>query len=418
MQQSESFYRSIMEKIIYGYIYCRIITDENNHPADFEFIEANQAFLKMTGFNSGDVIGKKVTEVMASVIHSNFEWITLCINATFSGNSAVSEEYCIFADRRYLVSVYSPEPQKFIAIFKDEIQYNEFAEKDKLVYELEQQEKKAEKNLQRAYERRRKNDLLNDIICGKTTQNPELIGQAYRQGINLSIPLSCHLITIIKNEGQSLKKWQEQPEQLHILIDGIIDMFTGDESVIAWEYCQGIVMLYAVPPDCDDIKQYEIQAAHAVIKIIKEQFPHIEVVIGIGEFQPVVDIARSYQQASDVVAIGQSIWPEREVHHYLDMGIFQLLAKFTDKAEVDAFIERSIGKLIAYDKEKSTDLVATLEAILINDNLKATAEKMFFHYKTVVFRKQRIEKILDVSLENFECKLTLGSALKLYRLRQ
>ena len=29
MQQSESFYRSIMEKIIYGYIYCKIITDEN-----------------------------------------------------------------------------------------------------------------------------------------------------------------------------------------------------------------------------------------------------------------------------------------------------------------------------------------------------------------------------------------------------
>ena len=418
MQQSESFYRSIMEKIIYGYIYCKIITDENNHPADFEFIEANYAFLKITGFNSGDVIGKKVTEVMSHVIHSNFEWITLCINATLSGNSILCEQYCTFDERRYLVSVYSPEPQKFIAIFKDAIQYNEFAEKDKLVYELEQQEKKAEKNLQRAYERRRKNDLLNDIICGKTTQNPELIGQAYRQGINLSIPLSCHLITIIKNEGQSLKKWQEQPELLHILIDGIIDMFTGDENVIAWEYRQGIVMLYAVPPGCEDIKQYEIQAAHAVIKIIKEEFPHIEVVIGIGEFQPIVDIARSYQQASDVVAIGQSIWPEREVHHYLDMGIFQLLAKFTDKAEVDAFIERSIGKLILYDKEKGTDLVATLEAILVNDNLKATAEKMFFHYKTVVFRKQRIEKILDVSLENFECKLTLGSALKLYRLRQ
>lgn len=418
MQQSENFYRSIMEKIIYGYIYCRIITDENNHPADFEFIEANHAFVKMMGFPSGDVIGRTVTEVMSDVIHLNFEWITLCIDATLSGDSAVCEQYCTFAERRYLVSVYSPEPQKFIAIFKDAIQYNEFTEKDKLVYELEQQEKKAEKNLQRAYERRRKNDLLNDIICGKTTQNQLLIGQACRQGINLSIPLSCHLITIIKNEGQSLKNWQEKPELLHILIDAIIDMFTGDENVIAWEYCQGIVMLYAVPPDCVDIKQYEIQAAHTVIKIIKEQFPHIEVVIGIGEFQPVVDIARSYKQASEVVGIGQSIWPEKEVHHYLDMGIFQLLAKFTDNEEVDAFIERSIGKLLLYDKEKGTDLVATLEAILVNDNLKATAEKMFFHYKTVVFRKQRIEKILDVSLENFECKLTLGSALKLYRLRQ
>lgn len=417
MQQSESFYRSIVEKIIYGYIYCRIITDENNHPADFEFIEVNHAFIKMAGLDNNDVIGRTVTDVMADVIHLNFEWITLCIDATSAGGSAVHEQYCTFAGRRYLVSVYSPQPHTFIAVFKDAIQYNEFTEKDKLVYELEQQEKKAEKNLQRAYERRRKNDFLNDIICGKTVQNQQLIGQACRQGINLAIPLSCHLIRIVKNEGQSLENWQEQPESLHILIDTIIDMFTGDENIITWEYCQSIVMLYAVPAECEDIKQYEIQAAHAVIEVIRQQFPQIEVVIGISEFQPVIDIARSYQQASDVVAIGQSIWPDKEVHHYLDMGIFQLLAKFTDTAEVDAFIDRSIGKLVAYDKEKGTDLVDTLEAILVNDNLKATAEKMFFHYKTVVFRKQRIEKILDVSLENFECKLTLGAALKLYRLR-
>lgn len=79
-------------------------------------------------------------------------------------------------------------------------------------------------------------------------------------------------------------------------------------------------------------------------------------------------------------------------------------------------MEDNIGKIIEYDQEKGTDLLNTLEEFLQNSSLRETAEKMFLHPKSIVFRKQRIEKILGISIESFEMRITLAVAIKLYKL--
>ena len=44
--------------------------------------------------------------------------------------------------------------------------------------------------------------------------------------------------------------------------------------------------------------------------------------------------------------------------------------------------------------DKQSDLVRTLEKIIHSDSLKHVDEEMYLHPKTVIQRKQRIEKIL------------------------
>ena len=68
--------------------------------------------------------------------------------------------------------------------------------------------------------------------------------------------------------------------------------------------------------------------------------------------------------------------------------------------------------------DKQSDLVRTLEKIIHSDSLKQVAEEMYLHPKTVIQRKQRIEKILGVSLDIFEVKLKLGVALKLLHMNE
>ena len=46
------------------------------------------------------------------------------------------------------------------------------------------------------------------------------------------------------------------------------------------------------------------------------------------------------------------------------MGIFQLLIQNIDSNGTDEFINNQLGKLIAYDQEKGTDFLFTLEEIL------------------------------------------------------
>ena len=54
----------------------------------------------------------------------------------------------------------------------------------------------------------------------------------------------------------------------------------------------------------------------------------------------------------------------------------------------------------------------TLEVILHTDNLTTVAKRLYVHRQTVLFRKNRIETVLGVSLDNFETRLALGMALK------
>ena len=60
--------------------------------------------------------------------------------------------------------------------------------------------------------------------------------------------------------------------------------------------------------------------------------------------------------------------------------------------------------------------MATLEEILTAPNLKEAAERSFVHHKTMLARKNKIESILEVSIDDVETRLTLSTAMKILRL--
>ena len=115
---------------------------------------------------------------------------------------------------------------------------------------------------------------------------------------------------------------------------------------------------------------------------------------------------------------GKRVWPTLGTFHYADMGVFQLLSCFTDEAQVREYIDRTLGKLLRYNKQKSAAYLATLELILMSDNLKGSAETLGIHYHTLMFRKQRLEQILDVSFEDYTARLAILNALHLLKLQK
>ena len=50
MEQTETFYRSILENMKDAYAYHKIVTDSTGKPIEYEFIETNPAFEYLTGF--------------------------------------------------------------------------------------------------------------------------------------------------------------------------------------------------------------------------------------------------------------------------------------------------------------------------------------------------------------------------------
>ena len=100
-----------------------------------------------------------------------------------------------------------------------------------------------------------------------------------------------------------------------------------------------------------------------------------------------------------------------------DLGVLQFLLAPTSRADLDTFARRQLGRLLAYDAEHGTELVATLAAYLKAEcNTRATAEEMFVHHRTITYRLSRIEEVGSVRLRSPEDRFELQLALKILSL--
>lgn len=104
---------------ILGYANHKIILDINGKAIDYEFLEVNQTFEKLTGLKIDDIIGKKVTQVIPGIRNSEFDWISYYADVAFNGGEKEFEQYSEELNKWYKVHVYSDEKLFFTTLFID-----------------------------------------------------------------------------------------------------------------------------------------------------------------------------------------------------------------------------------------------------------------------------------------------------------
>ena len=119
MKFDEIFYESLIENMDAGFACHKIITDANNKPIDYEFIDVNKLFENLTGLKKENIIGKRVTEVISGIENDKFEWINVYGEVSLKGGKLSFEQYSEVLGKWYSVSVYSPSRGYFVTIFND-----------------------------------------------------------------------------------------------------------------------------------------------------------------------------------------------------------------------------------------------------------------------------------------------------------
>jgi purine catabolism regulator len=109
---------------------------------------------------------------------------------------------------------------------------------------------------------------------------------------------------------------------------------------------------------------------------------------------------------------------EGEWFDYGRLGVYSLLDLIPDGPELSEFKDRFLHPLKEYDTKHETLLIPTLKAYFqCNANVRRTAETLFTHYNTVVYRLDRVRDILGLDLENADDRLQLQIAIKLHEAR-
>jgi sugar diacid utilization regulator len=268
------------------------------------------------------------------------------------------------------------------------------------------------------YERKRKNDLLNDLIRKESPSKEEVFACKRMLGNRVKECCECYLVVMSSYNGRSRKYWLERRDVYQPLLDSFVDALEDDRT-IAWESLNGLGILRFSEETASRGKAQQVKQAEEIMQTILRLDPGFDASIGIsGRARSLSELNMCYRQAAVSVQSGKKIWRQRRIFHYHDIGLLQLLPYINDPKQLDNYIERTLDPVLRYDKKKKVKLLPTLESIMLSDNLKSAAGVLMIHYKTLMVRKQRLERLLGVSLDDIDARISLSIAIKLMKLRE
>lgn len=117
LSDSRENYQKLFSNMMDGFARHRMILDENGNPVDYEFLETNQAFERLTGLK--DVAGKKVTHLLPEVKSDPVDWIDVYGKVALKGESARFESYTTSLKKWFSINAYSVNHGEFVTIFED-----------------------------------------------------------------------------------------------------------------------------------------------------------------------------------------------------------------------------------------------------------------------------------------------------------
>lgn len=129
-------------------------------------------------------------------------------------------------------------------------------------------------------------------------------------------------------------------------------------------------------------------------------------------------LPEAYLQARRATEVGRRINGDGVATRFDDLGIHRLIALIPDPDEAWSFATDVLGEL-SHDTEEAADLRTTLQILLDqNLNVAEAARRQFFHYNTMRYRVNKLERLLGAFTTDPHLRLDIAVALQVLQLRR
>ncbi|MBP7694489.1 MAG: helix-turn-helix domain-containing protein, partial [Anaerolineales bacterium] len=153
----------------------------------------------------------------------------------------------------------------------------------------------------------------------------------------------------------------------------------------------------------------------AIHRAAAEEYPQQPTYSGLG--RPAGELADwkdSYREAVQALSMAARLH-EAAPLFFGDLSVYRLLFQLEGSPELESFCREVLGPLMDY--EGSGDLLETLEAFCDRlGNLSQTAEKLFIHRNSLLYRMERIGQLAGIDMNNPDTRLAVHLALKIRRM--
>lgn len=255
-----------------------------------------------------------------------------------------------------------------------------------------------------AVEEKYRADFLRDLLTGRIETTPA-IAHARSLGWDVNRPMVV-LVAEPDTEG-----WQ--PDRLAAAWQGAVRWRDSGAPVAVWH--REVVILLGVPRDGE------------IDRLVAELERQVRADAGGGRGSFCLGVSRAaagpaglpvaYEQARKAVRIGRRLHGEDSRTSFDRLGVHRLLSLIPDSAELRGFVDEVLGEL-AGDGGEAADLRNTLAVLLeTNCNVAEAARRLHFHYNTLRYRIDKLERLVGPFTSQGALRLDLALALRVLELR-
>jgi purine catabolism regulator len=158
-----------------------------------------------------------------------------------------------------------------------------------------------------------------------------------------------------------------------------------------------------------------LKLAHMIRKAAQDEYPQFPLYVGVG--RPAEELPNwkdSHKEATQTLSMAVRL-KESQPLYFGDLSVYRLLFQLEGNPELEAFCREALGPLLEY--EGGGDLLETLEAFCERlGNLSQTAEKLFIHRNSLLYRMERIQQLAGLDMNNPDTRLAVHLALKIRKM--
>ncbi|MFC7395443.1 PucR family transcriptional regulator [Scopulibacillus cellulosilyticus] len=202
-------------------------------------------------------------------------------------------------------------------------------------------------------------------------------------------------------------------QQVHAMVSPLVD------QTIVFLKKHDICILCSFPTKKDFDSQIG-EVSRNIIERVNHKFQYgfsVGISRGRSHF---LDIYKSYDEAQLALKIGEEVWGKGQITHFDQLGIYRVLFKLKDDRETAEYVKSLLEPLLDYDHNNhQSELIKTLKAYLhTNGNITKTSEELFVHRSTLKYRLGKIQKLIQMDLDDSEVRLQLQVALKIIYMKK
>ena len=250
------------------------------------------------------------------------------------------------------------------------------------------------RNLASAYmEQFDRNNFMQNILLGNM-----LVVDMYNKAQKLHIEQADRVVYVIEVEGRKDATVMETVKNLFVTKTKDFVTEIDEKSIILIK-------------DCRDMKSEEelmLLASMIIDNMHAEAMVKVRVSYG-NRVHNLQDIAKSYQEAKMALEVGRIFYAEKEIISYSLLGIGRLIYQLP-MSLCEMFIKEVFADGIPDIFDEET--MVTIQKFFENNlNISETARQLYVHRNTLVYRLERLEKIIGLDIRKFEDALTFKIAL-------